>query len=100
MHIDLNDMPEPDFEKFDKGLNEVIARLGESQDMDLAELLVRMERAPAHIKPPVASLPTPGRTRISIRVPNDVLDACRKRAAILGIGYQRFINDALKEATK
>lgn len=100
MHIDLDDMPEPDFERFDKSLDEKIAQLGEPQDVDLAELLTRMERTPADIKPTVAPMPSPGRTRISIRVPNDVLDACRKRAAILGVGYQRFINDVLRDATK
>ena len=38
-----------------------------------------------------------GKTRITIHVDNDVLDAFRKRADAEGRGYQTMINEALRE---
>lgn len=47
-----------------------------------------------------AVLPAPGKTRITIHLDNDVLDAFRARAAAQGKGYQTLINDALRLAVQ
>lgn len=100
MHIDLDDMPEPDFEKFEKDLDEVIARLGGSQDVDLEELLSRTRGlADDSAVHPAVTTVRPGRTRITIRIPNCVLDACRREAGKLGIPYQALLNRVLAAAT-
>ena len=44
-----------------------------------------------------AVIPQPGKTRITIYIDNDVLDAFRTRAENSGIGYQTIINQALRE---
>ena len=41
---------------------------------------------------------TPGKTRITIYLDDDVLDAFRKRADTSGRGYQTMINEALRAA--
>jgi uncharacterized protein (DUF4415 family) len=42
--------------------------------------------------------PEPGKTRITIRLDNEILDHFRKRAHDMGGGnYQTLINDALRE---
>jgi len=42
--------------------------------------------------------PEPGKTRITIRLDNEILDHFRKRAHEMGGGnYQTLINDALRE---
>ena len=38
-----------------------------------------------------------GKTRITIHIDDDVLDAFRKRADVDGRGYQTMINEALRE---
>ncbi|MDN5869946.1 MAG: BrnA antitoxin family protein [Nitrococcus sp.] len=43
--------------------------------------------------PVVAS---PGKTRITIMLDNDVIDAFRKQAEAKGVGYQTAINEALR----
>jgi uncharacterized protein (DUF4415 family) len=40
----------------------------------------------------------PGKTRITIYLDNQVLEAFRARADAAGRGYQTMINDALREA--
>jgi uncharacterized protein (DUF4415 family) len=44
-----------------------------------------------------AVIPQPGKTRITIYIDNDVLDAFRTRAEHSGIGYQTIMNQALRE---
>jgi uncharacterized protein (DUF4415 family) len=44
-----------------------------------------------------AVIPQPGKTRITIYIDNDVLDAFRTRAENSGAGYQTMINQALRE---
>jgi uncharacterized protein (DUF4415 family) len=44
-----------------------------------------------------AVIPQPGKTRITIYIDNDVLDAFRTRAENNGIGYQTIMNQALRE---
>jgi uncharacterized protein (DUF4415 family) len=44
-----------------------------------------------------AVIPQPGKTRITIYIDNDVLDAFRTRAENNGIGYQTMMNQALRE---
>jgi uncharacterized protein (DUF4415 family) len=44
-----------------------------------------------------AVMPQPGKTRITIYIDNDVLDAFRTRAENSGIGYQTMMNQALRE---
>jgi uncharacterized protein (DUF4415 family) len=39
---------------------------------------------------------TPGKTRITIYLDNDVLEAFRRRSESAGRGYQTLINDALR----
>ena len=47
-----------------------------------------------------AVIPSPGKTRITIMLDNDVLDAFRTRAETEGRGYQTGINEALRHAIK
>ena len=44
-----------------------------------------------------AILPSKGKTRITIYIDNDILEAFRSRAEEAGTGYQTMINEALKE---
>lgn len=44
-----------------------------------------------------AVIPQPGKTRITIYIDNDVLDAFRRRAENSGTGYQTMMNQALRE---
>jgi uncharacterized protein (DUF4415 family) len=44
-----------------------------------------------------AVIPQPGKTRITIYIDNDVLDAFRTRAENSGTGYQTMMNQALRE---
>ncbi len=44
-----------------------------------------------------AVIKQPGKTRITIYLDDDVLEAFRERADAEGKGYQTMINDALKE---
>jgi uncharacterized protein (DUF4415 family) len=45
-----------------------------------------------------AVLASPGKTRITIMLDDDVIEAFRKRAEAAGRGYQTMINEALKAA--
>ena len=45
-----------------------------------------------------AVIPSPGKTRITIMLDNEVLEYFRKCAESLGTGYQTMINTALKSA--
>ncbi|MEW6613186.1 MAG: BrnA antitoxin family protein [Pseudomonadota bacterium] len=45
-----------------------------------------------------AVIAQPGKTRITIYLDNDILDAFRARADEAGRGYQSLINDALRVA--
>jgi uncharacterized protein (DUF4415 family) len=45
-----------------------------------------------------AVIPTTGKTRITIYLDDDVLDAFRTKANIEGKGYQTMINDVLRKA--
>ena len=45
-----------------------------------------------------AVIASPGKTRITIMLDNDVLDAFRARAEAEGRGYQTAINNALRDA--
>lgn len=47
-----------------------------------------------------AVIPPAGKTRITIMLDNDVLDAFRARAEEEGRGYQTAINEALRHAIK
>jgi uncharacterized protein (DUF4415 family) len=42
-------------------------------------------------------LDSKGKTRVTMYLDNDVLDAFRSRAEIAGKGYQSLINEALRE---
>lgn len=44
-----------------------------------------------------AVISQPGKTRITIYIDNDVLDAFRHRAENSGTGYQTMMNQALRE---
>jgi uncharacterized protein (DUF4415 family) len=44
-----------------------------------------------------AVVPQPGKTRITIYLDDQVLDAFRKRADAAGRGYQTMINEALRQ---
>jgi hypothetical protein len=44
-----------------------------------------------------AVIPQAGKTRITIHIDNDVLEAFRSRAEHSGTGYQTMINQALRE---
>lgn len=45
-----------------------------------------------------AVLPSPGKTRITIMLDDDILDYFRSQSAKTGSGYQTMINLALREA--
>jgi uncharacterized protein (DUF4415 family) len=45
-----------------------------------------------------AVLASPGKTRITIMLDNDVIETFRQRAEATGRGYQTLINEALKAA--
>lgn len=45
-----------------------------------------------------AVIPTTGKTRITIHLDDEVLDAFRHQAAARGKGYQTLINEALRHA--
>lgn len=45
-----------------------------------------------------AVVTAPGKTRITIHIDNDVLDAFRKKAGDAGKGYQTMINETLRQA--
>lgn len=47
-----------------------------------------------------AVIESPGKTRITIMLDNDVIDAFRKRAEQEGRGYQTAINAALKASVQ
>jgi uncharacterized protein (DUF4415 family) len=47
-----------------------------------------------------AVLKSPGKTRITIMLDNDVIEAFRKRAEVSGTGYQTAINEALRAAIR
>jgi len=47
-----------------------------------------------------AVITAPGKTRITIHIDNDVLDAFRKKAGAEGKGYQTLINDMLKRSIR
>lgn len=47
-----------------------------------------------------AVIPSPGKTRITIMLDNDVIDAFRARAEASGTGYQTAINEALRAAIR
>jgi hypothetical protein len=44
-----------------------------------------------------AVIPSPGRTRITIMLDDDVIELFRARAEAQGTGYQTMINSALRE---
>lgn len=45
-----------------------------------------------------AVIPSPGKTRITIMLDDDVIEHFRKAAEAIGTGYQTMINSALKAA--
>jgi uncharacterized protein (DUF4415 family) len=45
-----------------------------------------------------AVIPSPGKTRITIMLDDDVIEFFRSRAEAQGTGYQTMINSALREA--
>ncbi len=45
-----------------------------------------------------AVLPSPGKTRITIMLDDDVLEHFRSQAEAAGIGYQTMINAALRDS--
>jgi len=45
-----------------------------------------------------AAVGSPGKTRITIMLDDDVIEAFRARAEARGIGYQTAINEALRRA--
>jgi len=45
-----------------------------------------------------AVIPSPGKTRITIMLDDDVIEHFRAKAEALGSGYQTMINAALREA--
>ncbi len=45
-----------------------------------------------------AALPSPGKTRVTIMLDDDVIEAFRARAETAGQGYQTMINAALRAA--
>jgi len=45
-----------------------------------------------------AVLPSPGKTRVTIMLDDDVIEAFRARAEASGRGYQTLINEALRVA--
>jgi uncharacterized protein (DUF4415 family) len=47
-----------------------------------------------------AVLPSPGKTRITIMLDDDVIEYFRARAEAEGVGYQTMINSSLRAAFK
>lgn len=45
-----------------------------------------------------AIIPSPGKTRITIMLDDDILEFFRNKAAATGTGYQTMINNTLREA--
>lgn len=45
-----------------------------------------------------AVLPSPGKTRVTIMIDDDIIEAFRARADAAGRGYQTLINEALRGA--
>jgi uncharacterized protein (DUF4415 family) len=45
-----------------------------------------------------AAVPSPGKTRITIMLDDDILEHFRSRAEAAGLGYQTMINAVLREA--
>lgn len=45
-----------------------------------------------------AVLPSPGKTRVTIMLDDDVIEAFRARADAAGKGYQTLVNEALRAA--
>lgn len=45
-----------------------------------------------------AVIPSPGKTRITIMLDDDVIEQFRLRAEAQGVGYQTMINAALRES--
>lgn len=45
-----------------------------------------------------AVLPSPGKTRITIMLDDDILGHFRSRAEAVGVGYQTMINATLRES--
>ncbi len=45
-----------------------------------------------------AVIPSPGKTRITIMLDDDVIEFFRERAEVQGTGYQTMINTALRAA--
>ena len=45
-----------------------------------------------------AVIPSPGKTRITIMIDDDVIEAFRAKAEGVGHGYQTLINEALRAA--
>lgn len=45
-----------------------------------------------------AAIPSPGKTRITIMLDDDVIEHFRERAKADGVGYQTMINSALRAA--
>jgi uncharacterized protein (DUF4415 family) len=45
-----------------------------------------------------AVIPSPGKTRITIMLDDDVIEYFRAKAEALGVGYQTMINAALRDA--
>ena len=45
-----------------------------------------------------AVLPSPGKTRVTIMLDDDVIEAFRARADAAGKGYQTMVNEALRAA--
>jgi len=43
-------------------------------------------------------IPSPGKTRITIMLDDDVIEAFRKKAETIGRGYQTLINETLRAA--
>jgi uncharacterized protein (DUF4415 family) len=44
------------------------------------------------------AIESPGKTRITIMLDDDIIEAFRARAEVRGIGYQTAINEALRAA--
>lgn len=45
-----------------------------------------------------AVLPSPGKTRVTIMIDDDIIEAFRARADAAGRGYQTLMNEALRAA--
>ena len=45
------------------------------------------------------AIPSPGKTRITIMIDDDVIETFRSKAEAEGVGYQTLINRILREST-